>query len=129
MPRNQQNDTERHKEVNQWILVAPGKKCRFDTHLDGAFFFHWSNVHAGHAYKGFAKYCAYKLRKVGDKSRLRAVSLLLENLWVIAIYVWVLIYPTRSPIFEQNRDCSKSNLQYIQLEGEIITGLVGAKFR
>ena len=38
MPRNQQNDTERHKEVNQWIFIAPGKKCRFDTHLDDAFF-------------------------------------------------------------------------------------------
>ncbi|XP_073256562.1 ribonuclease H2 subunit B-like [Porites lutea] len=23
MPRNQQNDTERHKEVNQWIFIAP----------------------------------------------------------------------------------------------------------
>ena len=38
MPRNQQNDTERHKEVNQWIFIAPGKKCRFDTHLDDVFF-------------------------------------------------------------------------------------------
>ena len=32
-------------------------------------------MHAGHAYKGFAKYCAYKLRKVGANSRLRAVLL------------------------------------------------------
>ena len=38
MPRNQQNNTERHKEVNQWIFFAPGKQCRFDTHLDNAFF-------------------------------------------------------------------------------------------
>ena len=37
MPRNQQNDTERHKEVNQWMFIAPGKKYRFDTHLDDAF--------------------------------------------------------------------------------------------
>lgn len=71
--------------------------------------FHWSNMHAGHAYKGFAKYCAYKLRKDGAKSRLRAVSFLLENLWAIAIYMWVLIYRTRSQIFKQMRDCSKSN--------------------
>ena len=40
MPRNQQNNTERHKEVNQWIFFAPGKQCWFDTHLDDAFFFH-----------------------------------------------------------------------------------------
>ena len=38
MPRNQQNDTERHKEVNQWIFIGPGKKCRFDTYLDDTFF-------------------------------------------------------------------------------------------
>ena len=37
--------------------------------------FHWSNMHAGHTYKGFAKYCAYKFRKVGANSRLRAVLL------------------------------------------------------
>ena len=58
MPRNQQNDTERHKEVNQWIFIAPGKKCRFDTHLDDALLSLIKHAcRYGHAYKGFAVLC------------------------------------------------------------------------
>ena len=83
MPRNQQNDTERHREVNQWIFITPGKKCRFDTHLDDTFF-QWSKKHA-----------VEKSELILDCEQSCS---LLENLWAIAIYMWVLIYRTRSQI-------------------------------
>ena len=88
-------------------------------------------MHAGHAYKGFAKYCAYKLRKDGAKSRLRAVSIFArKSVSDCDLYVSINI-PHSLTDFQANERLLEvqSIVSLIQLEGDAIKGLVGAKFR